>query len=109
MEGIEAKDQSPREENETRLVQPIKEWEISKKLKTPPFYDSLIVGDKLVHNWMIDLEASSSVEPRSVANLLDIKYEPIVSDVHQLDGISIKTIGILRLLIWHCMISLIAL
>ena len=51
----------------TSLVQPSKEVEISKKVRPPPFYVSLIIGDKLVHNCMIDLGASScSVMPKCV-------------------------------------------
>ena len=96
LENIEAKDQLPREENATRLIQPIKGGETSKKVRPPPFYVSLIIGDKLVHNCMIDSGASSSSMPSSVANLLDIKYEPIVRDVLQYNGSSIKTIGVLK-------------
>ena len=45
---------------------------------------------------MIDSGASSSVMPRCVADALGMKYEPIVRDVLQLDGSTVKTIGILR-------------
>ncbi len=34
--------------------------------------------------------------PRCVADALEMKYEPIVRDVLQLDGSTIKTIGILK-------------
>ncbi len=40
LENIEAKDQLPREENATRLVQPIKGGEKSRKIRHPPFYVS---------------------------------------------------------------------
>ena len=39
-----------------------------KVLKPPPFYISLIIGDKLVHNCMIDSGASSSVMPKQIAD-----------------------------------------
>ena len=45
---------------------------------------------------MIDLGASSLVMPRCIADALEMKYEPIVKDVLQLDGSTIKTVGILR-------------
>lgn len=41
----------------------------------------LIIGDKIVHNFMIDSGASSSMMPRCVAKFLGIKYEPMVRDV----------------------------
>ena len=68
-------------ESATSLIQPSKEVETSKKVRPPPFYVSLIIGDKLVHNCMIDLGASSSVMPRSIAYVLEMKNEPIVRDV----------------------------
>ncbi len=68
-------------ESATSLVQPSREVEKSKKVRPSPFYVSLIIGGKLVHNCMIDSRASSSVMPRCVADALGKKYEPIVRDV----------------------------
>lgn len=83
-------------ENVTILIQPSKEVETSKKVRPPPFYVSLIIGDKLVHNYMIDSGASNSVMPKCVTDILEVKYEPIVRDILQLDGSTVKTVGILR-------------
>ncbi len=44
-------------------------------VKPPPFYVSLIIGEHLVHNCMIDSRASSSVMPKQIADKLGIKYE----------------------------------
>jgi hypothetical protein len=96
LERIEPKDQPSNMESATRLVQPVGGEETSKKVIPPPFYVSLIIGGKLVHNCMLDSGASSSVMPRCVADALGMKYEPIVRDVLQLDGSTVKTIGILR-------------
>ena len=63
LESIEPKVQPNNMESATSLVKPSKEVETSKKVR-PPFYVSLIIGDKLVHNCMIDLRGSSSVIPR---------------------------------------------
>ena len=83
-------------ESATSLVKPSKELEASKMVRPPSIYVSLIIGDKLVHNCMIDSGASSSVMPRCVADALEMKYEPIVRDVLYLDASAIKTVGILR-------------
>lgn len=80
-------------------VQPTKsekEGETSKKQKPPPFYVSFIIGDMLVHNYMVGLGASSSVMPRSTASMLGIEYEPIIKIVLQLDGSIVKTIGVIK-------------
>ena len=81
LESIEPKDQPPNIESATSLIQPSKGVETSKKVRPPPFYVSLIIGDKLVHNCMIDSRASISVMRRCIADLLGIKYEPMVRDV----------------------------
>ena len=82
LEMIEPKDQPLNAESATSLVQPAGGEETRKKVRPPPFYVSLIIGGKLVHNCMIDLGASSSVMPRCVADALGMKYEPIVRDVY---------------------------
>ena len=96
LKSIVVSNQSATLNDTTSLVYPTKRGDRNKKNKPPPFYVSLIIGDKLVHNYMIDSGASSSVMPKCIANLLGIKYEPMVSDVLQLDGSSIKSIGVLK-------------
>lgn len=44
------------------------------KHKPNPFYLTLIVGDKLLHNSMI---ANTTVMPKQIAKVLNIKYEPL--------------------------------
>ena len=92
LESIEPKDQTLSMESAASLVQPSKEVETSKNVRASPFYVSLIIGDKLVHNCMIDSGASSSVMPSCVVDALEIKYEPILKNVLKLDGSIIKTI-----------------
>ena len=96
LERIESSDQSSTMESATSLVQPAGDVETNKKVRPRPFYVSLIIGGKLVHNCMIDSGASSSVMPRCVADALGMKYEPIVRDVLLLDCSTVKTVGILR-------------
>lgn len=70
----------------TILVQPLEVENPKKISKPPPFYLSLIIGDKLVHIFMIDSGPSSLVMPKGIADFLGIKYEPITRGVVQLDG-----------------------
>ena len=70
--------------------------ESCKTIKPPPFYLSLIIGDKLVHNCMVDSRATSSVMPKKIADQLGLRYQPIERGVVQLDGTSIGTIGLIK-------------
>lgn len=45
---------------------------------------------------MIDSGASSSVMPKCIVNIPGIKYKPMVRDVLQLDGSSVKIVGIFK-------------
>lgn len=54
-----------------------------KDIKPPPFYVSLIIGDKLVHNCMVDSGATSFVMPKKIADQLNLKYEPLEKGVVQ--------------------------
>ena len=64
-------------EGATCFVQPTWEEKKSNKSKPYPFYLSLIIGNNLVHNYMIYLGARSSVMPQCVSDSLGIEYEPM--------------------------------
>lgn len=55
------------------------------KTKPNPFYLTLIVRDKIFHNFMIDSGASTTVMPKQIIEILNIKYEPLNRGVMQLD------------------------
>lgn len=57
------------EENKNKPTIPI--------VKPPPFYVSLIIGNNLVHNCIIDSGATSLVMPKKVADQLGLKYQPL--------------------------------
>lgn len=56
------------------------------KPKPNPFYLTLIVGDKLLHNSMIDSGASTTIIPKRISEVLNIRYEPLNRGVMHLDG-----------------------
>ncbi len=62
------------------FVQPIREEDTSKK-KKPPLLSLFYIGDKLVHNCMIDSRANSLVMPKYVADGLGIQYEPMAKGI----------------------------
>lgn len=51
-----------------------------------PFYLTLIVGDTILHNSMIDSGVGTTVIPKQIAEVLNIKYEPLSQGVMQLDS-----------------------
>ena len=63
-------------------------------MKPSPFYISLIIGDKIAHNCMIDSGTSTSVMPKRTTDQLGIKYEPMTNGITQLDGSSCRTIRV---------------
>lgn len=77
-------------------MQPTKDEGTSKKYKSSPLYLSLIIGDRIVHNCMIDSGASSSIIPRCIADQLGMKYEPMIKHVLQLYGTLVTILGILK-------------
>lgn len=66
------------------------------KPKPNPFYLTLIVGDKLLYNSMIDSGASTNVILKQIAEVLNIKYEPLSRGVMQLDGNKVQTTGLIK-------------
>lgn len=66
------------------------------KSKPNPFYLTLIVGDKLLHNLMIDSGAITTVMPKKIVEVLNIKYEPLSKGVMQLDGNRVQTMGLIK-------------
>ncbi|KAH9299889.1 hypothetical protein KI387_044112 [Taxus chinensis] len=67
-----------------------------KMLKPTPFYVSLIIGNQLVHNCMMDLRASSLVMPKQIVDQLGIQYESISKGLVQLDGTAVTTVGVIK-------------
>lgn len=66
------------------------------KPKPNPFYLTLIVGDKLLHNSMIDFGASTTIMPKQIVEVLNIKNEPLNRSVMQLDGNKVQTVGLIK-------------
>lgn len=73
-----------------------KEVNQSKKMKSPPFYISLVIGDKIVHNCMIDSSACTSIMPKRIVDQLGIRYEPVTNGIIQLNGSSYRTVVVFQ-------------
>lgn len=68
----------------------------TQKVKPPPFYLTLIIGQHLVHNCMIDSGVSSSIMPKKIVDKLGLTYEPLSEGVVQLDGPAVNTVGVIK-------------
>lgn len=75
---------------------PIKNNQPIQTPKPPPFFVTLIIGNHLVHNWLIYSGASSSIMPKDLAYKLGLIYEPVSRGVVQLDGTSVKSVGLVK-------------
>ncbi|KAH9304926.1 hypothetical protein KI387_009330, partial [Taxus chinensis] len=77
-------------------------WMVQKVLnakdikKPPPFYFSLIMGEHIGHNCMVENGASNTVMPNAIAEKLGLQYEPTEKSVLQLDGIVMNTVGVIK-------------
>lgn len=70
--------------------------QVEGKPKPNPFYLTLIVGDKILHNSMIDSGASTTVMPKEIVEVLNIKYESLNRGVMKLDGNKVQTMGLIK-------------
>lgn len=70
-----------------------KDDQVSKTIKTPTFYMSLIVGKYLFHNCMIDSGVNTSIMPKRIIDILGLKYSPMSRVFLQLDGSIVSVQG----------------
>lgn len=54
------------------------------------------MGEKLLHNVMIDSSASTTVMPKQIVEALRLSYEPLKRGIIQLYGNKVKTIGVIK-------------
>lgn len=63
------------------------------KIEVPPFFLSIRIYGKNLHNYLIDLGASCNIMPLSIAQKLGITPQPSNRVVIQLDKIEVKVIA----------------
>lgn len=75
---------------------PVKNNQPIQTPKSHPFFVTLIIGNHLFYNFLIDLGASSSIMPKDLVDKLGLIYEPISRGVVQLDGTTVKSLGLVK-------------
>lgn len=66
------------------------------KNRPPTFYISLELDGFIVHNCLIDFEASITVMPKVVCDIMGLQHTRASNGVLQLDGTNVKTVGVIK-------------
>jgi len=64
----------------------------------PPFYISLNVHDKILHNAMLDLEASHNLMPKAIMERLNLDITRPHKDLFSFDSSQVKCLGLIKYL-----------
>ena len=63
---------------------------------TPPFYVSLVIHDMLLHNCMLDSEASHNLLPLSMMEQLGLQITHPYKDLYSFDSKRVKCLGMIK-------------
>ena len=62
----------------------------------PPFYVSLNIHDKILHNAMFDSSASHNVTPKFVMEKLDLDITRPYKDLFSFDSSQVRCLGLIK-------------
>ena len=62
----------------------------------PPFYVSLNINDKILHNAMLDFGASHNLIPKVVMERLGLEITKPYKDLYSFDSNRVKCLGLLK-------------
>ena len=63
---------------------------------SPPFYTSLNIHDKVLHNCLVDLGASHNLMPKSVMDELLLEVTKTYHDLYYFDSRKVKCFGVIK-------------
>jgi hypothetical protein len=63
---------------------------------SPPFYTSLNIHDKVLHNCLMDLGASHNLMPKSVMDELGLEVTKTYHDLYSFDSRKVKCLGVIK-------------
>jgi hypothetical protein len=63
---------------------------------SPPFYTSLNIHDKVLHNCLIDSGASHNLMPKSIMDELGLEITKTYHDLYSFDSRKVKCLGVIK-------------
>jgi hypothetical protein len=63
---------------------------------SPPFYTSLNIHDKVLHNCLMDLGASHNLMPKGVMDELGLEITKAYHDLYSFDSRKVKCLGVIK-------------
>jgi hypothetical protein len=63
---------------------------------SPPFYTSLNIHDKALHNFLMDSGASHNLVPKAVMEELGLEVTRAYHDVYSFDSRRVKCLGVIK-------------
>jgi hypothetical protein len=63
---------------------------------SPPFYTSLNIHDKVLHNCLMDSRASHNLMPKSVMDELGLEVTKTYHDLYSFDSRKVKCLGVIK-------------
>jgi hypothetical protein len=63
---------------------------------SPPFYNSLNIHDKVLHNCLMDSRASHNLMPKSIMDELGLEVTKTYHDLYYFDSRKVKCIGVIK-------------
>jgi len=65
---------------------------------SPSFYVSLIIHDKILHNFLLDIGASHNLMPKAVMDELGLDITKSYHDLFSFDSRKVKCLGLIKYL-----------
>jgi hypothetical protein len=81
------------DENPTVILGPLIEYRDD---SSPPFYTSLNIHDKVLHNCLMDSGASHNLMPKTVMDELGLEITKTYHDLYSFDSRKVKCLGVIK-------------
>jgi hypothetical protein len=81
------------DENPTMILGPLIEYRDD---SSPPFYMSLNIHDKVLHNYLMDSGASHNLMPKYVMDELGLEITKTYHDLYSFDSRKVKCLGVIK-------------
>ena len=66
---------------------------------SPPFYTSLNIHDKVLHNCLMDSGASHNIMPKTVIDEIGLEITKMYHDLYSFDSRKVKCLGVIKYLV----------